>query len=156
MGTRADFYVGRGKDAEWLGSIAWDGYPDGIDEYVFMAMNEDSYRSKVQMFLEPRDDATFPHMGWPWPWEDSGTTDYAYAFDGGQVWFSGFGSKWLSAKNGVFEEEETYEDDEGNFDMEAYKLAREDKVEMPNMKAIQNVNYGDRSGVIVVEMQKRT
>jgi len=26
MGTRADFYVGMGKDAEWLGSVAWDGY----------------------------------------------------------------------------------------------------------------------------------
>jgi hypothetical protein len=29
MGTRADFYVGRGKDAEWLGSVAFDGYPSG-------------------------------------------------------------------------------------------------------------------------------
>lgn len=30
MGTIADFYVGRGPKAEWIGSIAWDGYPDGI------------------------------------------------------------------------------------------------------------------------------
>jgi hypothetical protein len=30
MGTRADFYVGRGETAEYLGSIAWDGYPDGL------------------------------------------------------------------------------------------------------------------------------
>ena len=30
MGTRADFYIGKGTDAEWLGSIAWNGYPDGI------------------------------------------------------------------------------------------------------------------------------
>jgi hypothetical protein len=29
MGTRADFYVGRGETAEWLGSIAWDGNPGG-------------------------------------------------------------------------------------------------------------------------------
>ena len=27
MGTRADFYVGRGDAAEWIGSIAYDGYP---------------------------------------------------------------------------------------------------------------------------------
>jgi hypothetical protein len=26
MGTRGDFYVGRGKDAEWIGSIAYDAF----------------------------------------------------------------------------------------------------------------------------------
>jgi hypothetical protein len=30
MGTRADFYIGRGTEAEWLGSVAWDGYPGGV------------------------------------------------------------------------------------------------------------------------------
>lgn len=30
MGTRADFYVGTGANAEWLGSIAYDGHPDTI------------------------------------------------------------------------------------------------------------------------------
>lgn len=30
MGTRADFYVGKGPNAEWLGSTAMDGYPEGI------------------------------------------------------------------------------------------------------------------------------
>ena len=34
MGTRADFYVGRGESAEWLGSVAWDGNPRGIDDPV--------------------------------------------------------------------------------------------------------------------------
>ncbi|MFH1835312.1 MAG: hypothetical protein ABH851_03885 [Methanobacteriota archaeon] len=28
---------------------------------------------------------TSPEQGWPWPWEDSGTTDYAYAFEAGKV-----------------------------------------------------------------------
>jgi hypothetical protein len=40
MGTRADFYVGRGGQAEWLGSIAWDGYPSGIDKWVFSVSTE--------------------------------------------------------------------------------------------------------------------
>jgi len=31
MPTRADFYVGRGADAEWLGSIAFDLRQDAID-----------------------------------------------------------------------------------------------------------------------------
>lgn len=33
MGTRADFYIEVGnelKPKDWLGSIAWDGYPKGI------------------------------------------------------------------------------------------------------------------------------
>lgn len=37
MGTRADFYVKRTDHLLWLGSIAWDGYPDGIDESVIGA-----------------------------------------------------------------------------------------------------------------------
>jgi hypothetical protein len=28
MSSRADFYIGRGQDMRWLGSIAMDGYPD--------------------------------------------------------------------------------------------------------------------------------
>ena len=30
MDERADFYVGRGEDAEWLGSITWNGYPKAL------------------------------------------------------------------------------------------------------------------------------
>jgi hypothetical protein len=105
MGTRADFYVGRGPDAEWLGSIAWDGYPDGIDHYVLEGITEDDYRRAVERFLSERrsptptrsrtGDATLPEQGWPWPWNDSGTTDFAYAYDSGIVWASNYGSPWF-------------------------------------------------------------
>ncbi len=61
MGTRADFYVGRGETAEWLGSIGWDGYPSGIDETVFEAAEEPAYRTAVAAFFAPRDDVTLPH-----------------------------------------------------------------------------------------------
>ena len=95
MGTRADFYIGRGTEAEWLGSIAWDGYPDGLDDYVLGAQTEAQFRSAVSIFSKTRDDWTSPEAGWPWPWENSNTTDYAYAFDGERVWASGFGSEWF-------------------------------------------------------------
>lgn len=91
MGTRADFYVGRGPDAEWLGSIAWDGDPGSVfgEEAGFLGPEpEKDWRAWVSRFLASRDDATLPHMGWPWPWEDSRTTDYAYALDAGAVWFT--------------------------------------------------------------------
>lgn len=94
MGTRADFYDGRGQDAEWLGSIAWDGYPEGIEGKILRTTNAKAYREHVQRYVESREDGTLPEMGWPWPWDDSGTTDFAYAFDNGRVYASCFGSEW--------------------------------------------------------------
>jgi hypothetical protein len=110
MGTRADFYIGTGADAEWLGSIALDGYR--IDEMkkkhadktmdnaacwqIKSAKNDADYRSAVASLLQLNDDATFPEQGWPWPWNDSRTTDYAYAFvDGTCKTFPwGKGAEW--------------------------------------------------------------
>ena len=91
MGTRADFYVGRGAKAEWIGSVAYDGHPGstGVDD----AGTEAAFRESVADRLK-EDDGTTPDMGWPWPWNNSHTTDYAYAFDGGKVWCSGFGRPW--------------------------------------------------------------
>ncbi len=87
MGTRADFYVGEGKDAEWIGSVAWDGYEwgelDGEPNPIADAKTEEEYRKAVSEMFAERDDATTPEMGWPWPWEDSCTTDCAYCFVGG-------------------------------------------------------------------------
>jgi hypothetical protein len=86
MGTRADFYIGKGKDAEWIGSIAWDGYRDGIDNQILHCQSPEAFRHAVESFLKERDDGIFPKDGWPWPWKDSGTTDCSYWFFDGQVW----------------------------------------------------------------------
>jgi hypothetical protein len=96
MGTRADFYLGRGENAEWLGSIAWDGHPDSIDTEVLSATDEGGYRAELAKFFEPRDDVTLPERGWPWPWDTSATTDYAYALDEGRMWASRFGGTWFA------------------------------------------------------------
>jgi len=122
MGTRADFYVGRGKDSEWLGSIAWDGYPDDSDVSVlFIAASEQGWRDAVASFIEGREDGTRPDQGWPWPWEDSRTTDYSYAFDEGGVWFSSFGHRWWNSS----QVKEAMEDESDCGDA--------DKVEFPDM-----------------------
>lgn len=98
MGTRADFYIGTGEGAEWLGSIAWDGYEiDEADAHpVKDASTKDEYRASVAEYLSGRDDATLPDSGWPWPWDDSNTTDYAYSFvDGATRAFPwGEGASW--------------------------------------------------------------
>lgn len=133
MGTRADFYVGRGEKAEWLGSIAWDGDPAGIAKEILRAKSEKAFRALVHVFLKSRDDATFPKDGWPWPWIDSNTTDYAYAFDNERVWACDFGEGWFIA-------------------IDDKRAIVNEKVEFPNMKAIMNVDYGKRSGIIIVKL----
>jgi hypothetical protein len=95
MGTRADFYVGRGEKAEWIGSIAYDGDPKGIPKPLLKVTSEADFRRGVYHFLLSRDDKTLPEQGWPWPWETSSTTDYAYAFDESIVHASNYGGAWF-------------------------------------------------------------
>lgn len=140
--TRADFYVGRGAKAKWLGSVACDGYPTA-QEGVCKATTLRAYRKAVFDSLgEAGEYATLPQHGWPWPWEDSKTSDYAYAFEKGKVYFSSFGHSWQDATL-----PEPDEDDEG------YVESPRDAV-FPNMKDKRNVTFGKRSGLIVMQAPK--
>jgi len=134
MGTRADFYVGIGNDMQWMGSVGWDGYPEGIELAVLEAKDRQSYQKAVDDMLCARDDATHTEDGWPWPWENSRGTDYTYAFDGERVLCSRFGSPWQVATE--------WKGIEG---CESY-----DRVEFPDMTSVQRVAFGKRSGLIVV------
>lgn len=140
MGTRADFYVGRGEKAEWLGSVAMDGYPDGKwADYVVKCATADSFRAAVEKMLGECEHGTKPERGWPWPWEDSRTTDFSYAFDDGKVWASCFGYEWFDPTIAV-------EDEDGNNYTKGEKVAI-----FPNMKTRQNVTMGPRSGLLVIQ-----
>lgn len=143
VGTRADFYEGRGTEAEWLGSIAWDGYPDGIDKEILEATDSEIYRRAVAKFLE-REDATFPDMGWPWPWDDSQTTDYAYALDEGKVWSSCFGHGWFDP---LESREDPDEDPEG--------YTEEKTAVFPNMAERKKVAWDRRSGVLFINAPEK-
>jgi hypothetical protein len=127
-------YIGRGENAEWLGSFAWDGYPSGMPKTLLSAKTDEKFRAVVKKMLRERDDATSPDLGWPWPWKNSQTTDYAYAFDEGQVWVSCFGSHWYKP-----EEEETVE------------IGNDEKVAVfPDMTDRQEVTLGKRSGIMII------
>ena len=128
MGTRADFYVGLGVEAEWLGSIAWDGYK--IPNEVMQAQDESDYRSAVRLFIASRDDGTTPDDGWPWPWDDSGTTDFAYMWTDEKVHIFDFG-------HAVDEIDDDYDDDAP-------------KAPFPDMSGGKGVTFGPRSGIIVL------
>lgn len=146
MGTRADFYVGRGEDMEWIGSVAWDGYPHGFaGTGILDAASEDAYRLALAAHAADRSDFTAPEQGWPWPWADSFTTDYAYAFDGDKVYVSreqGGYSDWVEAA--PF-------DHEGGLEYDAVlALSSCGPLAYPDMTVVQNVDFGARSGLIVL------
>lgn len=144
MGTRADFYIGRLESADemaWLGSIAWDGYPDGIDGDVLTQESPEAFVNALNAFFARRDDVTTPERGWPWPWDDSGTTDWAYCFDltTNAVFGSNFGRPWHDPLRPESEEDEDDVEPDG-------PVAR-----FPDMKDRKNVRWDKGSGVIVVE-----
>ena len=88
MGTRADFYAMKGyhlTSKDWIGSIAWDGYPQGVPKEIKKDGTRKAFLLAVRAFLKQRDDTTFRSDGWPWPWDSSETSDYYYVFSKGKV-----------------------------------------------------------------------
>jgi hypothetical protein len=168
MGTRADFYVGRGKDAEWLGSIAWDGYPSGISltgiekdsfgvethsdfpegQHLFDSTTKEEFASRLAQFFQNRTDVTLPSMGWPWPWEDSHLTDYTYAFDNGVVYGSRYGRHWFIASQHDQEREEEYE--KKTLTCSVCGNSYHEEVVHPDMTSKKKITLGPRSGLIVL------
>lgn len=143
MGTRADFYTGDSAhpgELKYLGSIGCDGYPAGVDS-ICLAKSLPDYLERIrERFLE--DDASLPERdGWPWPWEDSRTTDYTYCFDVAKnsVLASCFGGPWFDP--------EPFCDPEYAYEVEP---PSDPKLDFPSMKAIQKVTFGKRSGLIVI------
>jgi hypothetical protein len=141
MGTRADFYVGRGEGATWLGSIAYDGYPEGDVAELLGIKDEHAWKVAVHRLLVSREDGTTTDLGWPWPWDDSNTTDFSYTWDDG-VWVTCFGYGWKSAREVV----EAAASDEGTNDLWDEK---EKTCVFPNMKDRQNVAWDKRSGIML-------
>lgn len=138
MGTRADFYVRKNQEMKWLGSKGYDGYPDGIEEKVLKSSTVEEFESETVAFLKSQDDSTFPNEGWPWPWNDSKGTDYAYIFENGKVMASNFGYPLFDPLG---------EDEE--IKAEATELDNY----FPDMRAIKNVKFGGKaSGLMVIRI----
>lgn len=150
MGTRADFYIGRGKDAEWIGSIAMDGYPAdeetsraGIPWRILRLTSEENFREAAVAYVNNQSHGTIPDEGWPWPWDDSRTTDFAYAYDGGKVFASCFGRTWHDPIAHAQADSDEQECVSGEWSAAG-------KVDFPDMKPLKNVTTGVRSGLIIV------
>lgn len=146
MPTRADFWVGEGEDAEWLGSIPWDGYPDGIEQRIIAASTESEYRTEVTLFLTSSNDTTMPDQGWPWPWSDSRTTDYAYLWLDGRVWASHFGDAMFLVQPELDDHGEPDQDDPHP------KVVVRGRPSYPAVIAPRNVRFPEGSGFITLSI----
>jgi len=156
MGTRADFYIGIDRNATWLGSISWDGYPEGIGSPLDSESEED-FLKELETFFEGRDDVSTPEHGWPWPWPDSSITDYAYAYHDGCVWVTQWDDhrktgRWLRVSEmDEFEELRSYHEkllDEYPDNPEPMPPEGV-PLDFPDMTEVQNVTLGVRSGLAV-------
>ena len=142
MGTRADFYVRQDNQMKWLGSKGYDGYPDGIEEKVLKSTTAEEFEAETEVFLKAEGDATFPNEGWPWPWNDSRTTDYSYIFENGKVMASCFGYP-------LFDPLEEEKEDEEESEVEEAKMIGY----FPDMSQLKNVKFGSKgSGMMVVSL----
>lgn len=94
--TRADFYIGRNDSKRWIGSVACDGHPEAMNKELSRAVSEEGFRAAVLIELAERgNEAIYPDEAWPWPWDGSELTDFAYAFDEEKVWVSNYGEQWI-------------------------------------------------------------
>lgn len=79
----ADFYVGIGEDARWVGSLREDGYPHSVADFrpVNDTWNEQVFRatvaSMVSLWLEVGGHAVLSHVGDPI--EPGARARYTYA-----------------------------------------------------------------------------
>lgn len=103
--TAADFYIGRGPSAVWVGSLSHNAGPEIVHwtpagSEVLGAVTAHDYARGLDTLLSlPSDDrrnwAHHPANGWPWCWQDSSLTGWCYAFDAARVWVSYFGRAWF-------------------------------------------------------------
>ena len=94
MGTRAQFFIGHPSnlaEREWLGCVAFDGYPDGDIGDAFDGVSDiASFRAAVDKIALARTDFCDPAtMSFPFPWRyDLYLTDCTYAWFEGAVQFT--------------------------------------------------------------------
>ena len=158
MGTRSDFYVMNKKKALiWVGSYGWDGDPEGVPKDMSLDKidSEEDFKKKVIEYLEEHDGYISGKNGWPWPWEDSGTTDYYYFFYEGDVWCGGIyvgeGTYTLKLRDYMdnLKEFDDGEDCEEQVEKKAEKISFKGEYSLPDMSKIQDVDFGRSSGVMV-------
>ena len=104
--TAADFYLGRGPSARWIGSLRPQADPAELavtppGRILLAATASPDYARAVEDLLAlpaviQNGGGSRPADGWPWSWPDSSLTGWCYAFDTAGVWISYFGRAWFT------------------------------------------------------------
>lgn len=150
MGTRADFYIGTNPafgGMKWIGSISCDGYESGLPSEVIKAKSEHEFANAVMDIKKEHPNIFIsPEEGWPWPWNDSRTTDFAYAWGREYDWYENRDEEfdvpiregaWVSVFGKPWRKPNTEE--------KSPPVAK-----FPDMRGSGNVNLA-KSGLIIVE-----
>lgn len=148
MGTRCDFYVmDESKKLEWVGSYGWDGNPSGVPKDINFDKidREDNFIYNVKTFLKEHEGYIVGKDGWPWPWDNSCTTDYTYIFYKGKIYVSNYGSKLIEYNDYLKYEEDI--DDENEEVLSKIIISLD--IKFPDMSKIKNVDLGKSSGTMV-------
>lgn len=78
---KADFYVGMGRDALWVGSVSKSGEIWDMSIDILIQVNKTMYEELAVEYINFYDGIVANHVcQWPWPWADSKMTDYSYIF----------------------------------------------------------------------------
>lgn len=85
MSIRCDFYLGRGAQAVYLGSIGHGAHAEEMAERFTGVQDPSSFEERLRNVFAEYGEIPASH-GWPWPWETSETTDTVIAFDAGRCW----------------------------------------------------------------------
>ncbi|TKG60367.1 MULTISPECIES: hypothetical protein [Pseudonocardiaceae] len=91
MSSYTDFYFGRGENADWIGSLRGECYPENFlavppSRLALTATDEHAFRAAVADTLDVWEDERLGHayrreLGWPWPWYTSHNSSWIMVFD---------------------------------------------------------------------------
>lgn len=88
MGTRSDFYVKEGDNVVCVRFGSFDGYHWHERVDLSAVTTREAFEAMIVAEGSPK---TWEMKWWPWPWETSHITDYAYLFNGDHVEVYAFG-----------------------------------------------------------------
>ena len=78
---KADFYVGIGPKAEWIGSVSRCGEIWCLSTQILLQVNRIMYEEMVIEYIKYCEGVIGNHIcKWPWNWPDSRMTEYSYLF----------------------------------------------------------------------------
>lgn len=78
---KADFYVGMGEDADWVGSVSKGGSIWYVPIELLIQVNRVMFEELAIDYIKSCNGIVANHIcQWPWPWNDSKFTPYSYIF----------------------------------------------------------------------------